>query len=58
MVWRGVAWHSGEWWGAALPGCFGLTGRTMVLRTGVELRALISDFMAFRSEGVRKKREG
>ena len=33
---------------------FGLTGRTMVLRTGVELQAFISDFITFRSEGVRE----
>ena len=37
---------------------FGLGGQAGVLRTGVELRALISDFMAFRSEIVRKERAG
>ncbi len=51
---HGVAWHGGEWCGAARPCCSGLQGRSGVLSTGVELRALISDFMAFRSEGVRE----
>ena len=62
---QGTSWRDVAWRGMALNGearhcqvvraCRAESG---LLSTGVELRALISDFMAFRSEGVRKERAG
>ncbi len=55
MVWRGMALNGEARHCQVVRACRADQGG---LSTGVELRALISDFMAFRSEIVRKERAG